>query len=90
MKKFSVIALTIVLVAALFAGCRRNTETTGSTPAPGTTTTAPTAAPTTKPATKPAETTRPDGTGVLPDATDLMPSGTSAPDMSRSHRGPRY
>lgn len=86
MKKFSVIALTIVLVAALFAGCRRNTETTGSTPAPGTTTTAPT----TKPATKPAETTRPDGTGVLPDATDLMPSGTSAPDMSRSHRGPRY
>lgn len=86
MKKFSVIALTIVLVAALFAGCRRNTETTGSTPAPGTTTTAPT----TKPATKPAETTRPDGTGILPDATDLMPSGTSAPDMSRSHRGPRY
>lgn len=86
MKKFSVIALTIVLVAALFAGCRRNTETTGSTPAPGTTTTAPT----TKPVTKPAETTRPDGTGVLPDATDLMPSGTSAPDMSRSHRGPRY
>lgn len=86
MKKFSVIALAIVLVAALFAGCRRNTETTGSTPAPGTTTTAPT----TKPATKPAETTRPDGTGVLPDATDLMPSGTSAPDMSRSHRGPRY
>lgn len=86
MKKFSVIALTIVLVAALFAGCRRNTETTGSTPAPGTTTTAPT----TKPATKPAETTRPDGTGVLPDATDLMPSGTSAPEMSRSHRGPRY
>lgn len=90
MKKFSVIALTFVLIAALFAGCRRNTETTGSTPAPGATTTAPTAAPTTKPATKPAETTRPDGTGVLPDATDLMPDGSGESDMSRSHRGPRF
>ena len=86
MKKFSVLALTFVLIAALFTGCRTNPDTTGSTPAATTG-----AAPTTKPAaTKPDSTTRPDGTGVLPDATDLMPSGTSAPDMSRSHRGPRY
>lgn len=89
MKKFIVIALTFVLTAMLFTGCRRNPDTTGTTAAPTTTTT--TAAPTTKPAaTKPAETTRPDGTGVLPDATDLMPSGTSAPNMSRGNRGPRY
>lgn len=90
MKKFLVTALSFVLIASMFAGCRGNTETTGTTAAPPATTKAPAAKPTTKPATKPAETTRPDGTGVLPDATDLMPSGTSAPGMTRSQRGPRY
>ena len=95
MKKFTIMAFAFVLTATMFAGCRRNPDTTGSTAAP-TTKPAATAAPTTKPAatqptaTKPAETTRPDGTGVLPDATDLMPSGTTGTEMPRSHRGPRY
>ena len=89
MKKFLVTALSFALIAAMFAGCRRNPETTGTTAAPPVTTKAPTA-PATKPATKPAETTRPNGTGVLPDATDLMPSGTTEPSMTRSHRPPRY
>lgn len=86
MKKFLVTALSFILIASIFAGCRSNTETTGTTAVPPVTTKAP--APT--PTTKPVETTRPDGTGVLPDATDLMPSGTTAPGMTRGHRGPRY
>jgi len=92
MKKFTLLALTFVLIAALFTGCRRNPETTGST-ATSSTSTAPATKPTTKPTTKPAETTRPDGTGVLPDATDLMPDmtdGTTGTGTPRGHRGPRY
>ena len=86
MKKFSVLALTFVLIAALFTGCRTNPDTTGSTPAATTG-----AAPTTKPAaTKPDSTTRPDGTGVLPDATDLVPDMTSGSNGARGNMGPRY
>ena len=97
MKKFSVLALTFVLIAALFTGCRTNPDTTGSTPAATTG-----AAPTTKPAaTKPDSTTRPDGTGVLPDMTGSNggsgagagnggANGASSTDITRGHRGPRY
>lgn len=90
MKKFTVLALTFVLIATLFAGCRRTPDITGSSAAPAATTTAPTAKPTTKPATTPAETTRPDGTGVLPSASDIMPDMTDGTNTSRAHRGPRY
>lgn len=94
MKKFSVLALVFVLTATMFAGCRRNPGTTGTTD--GSTTGAPTTtstAATTHAATTPDATTRPSGTGVLPDATDILPDmtdGTTGTDMGRSHRGPRY
>jgi hypothetical protein len=35
-------------------------------------------------------TTPPTATGVIPDATDLMPDTTEGTDMGRSHKGPRY
>ena len=38
MKKFLVTALSFALIAAMFAGCRRNPETTGTTAAPPVTT----------------------------------------------------
>lgn len=92
MKKFTIMALAALMTATLFAGCRRNPDPTGSTAttAKPTSTTAPTAKPTTKPTTKPAETTRPDGTGVLPDATDLVPDMTSGSNGARGNMGPRY
>lgn len=92
MKKFTVLAIAVLLVATLFTGCRRNPDTTGSTATTTnpTVTTAPVTKPTEKPTTKPAETTRPDGTGVLPDATDLVPDMTTGTSAARGSMGPRY
>ena len=86
MKKFAILAFVVFMTATLFAGCRRNPDSTGATTATKPATTAPT----TKPTTKPAETTRPDGTGVLPDATDIMPDMTTGTNGARGHTGPRY
>lgn len=98
MKKTSLIALTIILIAALFTGCRRpqpdTTGSKGSTPAA--TTTTPASSSTVRPGvTTPSQNTSgtpgsstPESTGVLPDLT--MPSGSSGGDMTRGRRGPRF
>ena len=92
MKKFTTLALAVLLITALFAGCRRNPDPTGSTTttAKPASTTASTTKPAEKPTTKPAETTRPNGTGVLPDATDLVPDMTTGTNSVRGSMGPRY
>ena len=91
MKKFSILALTFLLTATLFAGCRRNPGTTGpsdtgaNTTAPSQTTTQSTTLPHTS-GTKPS-------TGILPDATDLMPEmpdGTTSSGYARRVLPPRY
>lgn len=86
MKKASLIALTIFMVAALFTGCRRaQPDTTAPSTAPKTTTAAP--APTTV--------ARPKPSMTLPSPTDLMPSGTGhtgpadGGQMGRGRMGPR-
>lgn len=90
MKKAGILMLTLVLVTAMFSGCRRrNDGTTNTTVKPTTTVTTQT---TTK-ATLPSTTmTRPSATGVIPDATDLLPdaTGTTGSDMGRGRMGPRY
>ncbi|MBE6916742.1 MAG: hypothetical protein E7470_02380 [Ruminococcaceae bacterium] len=83
MKKIAIIALSFVLTAALFCGCRRNVGTETSAPSettkPTTTpTTAPTTAPTTVPTTAPTttpttstnESEKPGATGGETDATN--------------------
>ena len=79
MKKIAIIALSFVLTAALFCGCRRNvgtetsapTETTKPTTAPTTApTTVPTTAPTTVPTTPTNESENPGATGGQTDATN--------------------
>lgn len=86
MKKAGIFTLTVILIAAMFAGCRRQTpDTTVTTTAKPQTTTKATV-PTTK-------TTAPTTTNAVPDATDLMPDGsnaTSGTEMPGRHRGPRY
>lgn len=88
MSKAGILILTLLLVAAMFTGCRRRSpDTTNSTG----TTTATTSTQSTTRATVPstAGNTKPS-TGVIPDATDLMPQPTDGTDMTRGHRGPRY
>lgn len=84
MKKAGILILTLLLVAAMFSGCRRSPDTTNTTVAPTTTST------TTK-ATRPSTTagTKPSS-GVIPDATDMMPQPTDGTGVTRGHRGPRY
>ena len=90
MRKAGIIMLTLVLVVAMFSGCRRRTDGTTNT------TMAPTTTQTTNKATMPTTTmTRPATTGVIPDATDLLPdstdgTGTTGSDMGRGRMGPRY
>ena len=95
MKKYIAIALTLVLTAALFAGCRRKTDPAGtSTPTVGPTielptkepTQAPTTAPT-APSTMPTAATTPMDTENT-DSTDatMMPEGT---DMGTNPAGRR-
>ena len=84
MKKTAIVVLALVLVIAMFSGCRRrNDQTTGTTAEPTTTNTTR--------ATLPQTTgSLPGSTGVIPGATDIMPDMTDGTDMTRSHRGPRY
>lgn len=83
MKKAGIFIFTLILVAAMFTGCRRGTtDTTGTgTAAPTTTTTAKPTTPKTTGTTKPSS-------GVVPSPSDMMPdpSGSTAP--GRNHRSP--
>ena len=98
MKKYIAIALTFVLTAALFAGCRRRTDPAAtSTPTVGPTvelptrepTQAPTAAPT-APSTMPTVATTPMDTENT-DSTDttIMPEGTDTDTNPAGRRIPR-
>jgi len=59
MKKFAIIALTLVLTASLFTACRKAPSDETSKPSDGDTSTSTTAAPTTKPTTAPSTQTAP-------------------------------
>lgn len=88
MKKAGIFILSVILIVAMFTGCRRQTPDTTVNPTATHTTTKATAPSTTK---APAATsTAPSGTGILPNPTDVLPSGTDGTEMTRSHRGPRY
>ena len=83
MKKAGILILTLLLVVAMFSGCRRRSpDTTNTTMTPGTSST-------TK-ATTPSTTKAPKATGVIPDATDLLPDTTEGSMMPRGHGGPNY
>ncbi len=82
MKKAGILIFTLLLVTAMFSGCRRSPDTTNTTAAPTTSTTTKATRPTTG-------TTKPSS-GVIPDATDMMPQPTNGTDAGRRHRGPRY
>lgn len=88
MKKAGIFTLSMILILAMFTGCRRQTpDTTVTTTGNQTTTKA------TTPSTGKAPTTTPSSTGVIPNPTDMLPSGTDATsgsEMTRGHRGPRY
>lgn len=80
MKKYLIIALTLVLTAMLFTGCRRRNDmdnTVVPTPTVTHATTAPTTAPTTAATTAPTtETTAPHPTGEVPEHTPDNTTGT--------------
>ncbi len=89
MKKAGIFTLTLILIVAMFTGCRRQTQdttmSTNTTKATQTTTKA--TVPTT------ASKAPSSSTGVIPEPTDLMPSGTdttSGTQMPHRHRGPNY
>jgi hypothetical protein len=79
MKKAGILIVALILVAAMFSGCRRGTTDTTGTTAPTTTTTAKPTTPKTTGTTKPSS-------GVIPNPGDMIPepSGTTAP--GRNHR----
>ena len=81
MKKAGILIIALILVAAMFSGCRRGaTDTTG--------TTAPTTATTAKPTTpKTTGTTKPSK-GVIPGPGDWMPDPSGSMVPGRSHRSP--
>ena len=86
MKKAGILALTLILIAAMFSGCRRQHPSTTSSSSTKTTTSTNSTTGTTG---KPQSTTRvttPPSSGILPDMTD----GTSGTDMSRGRTVPRY
>lgn len=84
MRKAGILILTLVLVSAMFCGCRRQPDTTNTTTAPGTTqSTGKVTTPGTTGSTKPS-------TGMIPDGTTVMPQPTDGSQATRGHRGPRY
>ncbi len=97
MKKYAILALSVLLVAATFAGCRRNVgnETSNPTGTTPTVTQPATTHPTTRPTTLPTETTRQtepshDTTpGSTP--TDMIPGGDHTDSTGHSRiMPPRY
>lgn len=88
MKKAGIVILTLILVAAMFSGCRRRPqETTNTTMTPTTTATTQTTTRATMPQTT---VTHPSTTDSIPDTTELLPDGTAGTDMGRGRMGPRY
>lgn len=83
MKKAGILILTLILIAAMFSGCRRQTPdttmTTGNTTTPATTSSA-------------APTTMPHTTTVIPNITEATPGNdaTGGTDMGRGRTAPRY
>lgn len=90
MKKFAALALSFVLVTALFAGCRRNVGTETTVPHTSAATEQTAGATThTKPSTEPATSATQMPT-VIPEHTDGMDSTDSTGDMNRARRMPRH
>ena len=84
MQKTGIFVLMIVLVAAMFCGCRRQPDTTNATTVPATThSTGKATVPSTAGNTKPS-------TGVIPDGTTMLPQPTDGTDMGRGRMIPRY
>lgn len=88
MKKAGIFTLTVILIMAMFSGCRgQSTDTTMTT---GTTNSTAKPTQTTTRATLPAPViTQPSSTNSKP----LAPSGTDAtggPELPRMYPGPRY
>ncbi len=82
MKKKNLIILMLILIAALFVGCRRTTpDTTGTGSAPQST----------SPGTS---NKRHEPVVTIPSPSDMMPDGTHGPargkDMGRRRLGPRF
>lgn len=92
MKKAGIFLFSMIMILAMFSGCRRQTPDTTVNSSGSQTTTKATTPSTTKAPTA-APSSAPSGTGVIPNPTDMLPSGTDATSgsgMSRGHRGPRY
>lgn len=92
MKKAGIFTLTVILIMAMFSGCRgQSTDTTMTTGASGSSTTTKATQTTTK-ATLPAPViTQPSSTAASSKPT--QPSGSDATggtEMPRRHAGPRY
>ena len=79
MKRAGILIIALILVAAMFSGCRRGTTDTTGTTTPTTATTAKPTTPKTTGTTKPSK-------GLIPSPDDMMPepSGTTTP--GRNHR----
>ena len=88
MSKAGILILTLLLVAAMFTGCRRgeSNTTNSTTSTSGTTGTHAT----TKPTVPSTAATSQPSTGVIPDATDLMPQPSSSTKMPRGQGTPRF
>lgn len=91
MKKYVILALSCILAAGIFTGCRRNDMNNTSVPSTQATT-QPTTAPATKPATHPTETVRPTESTTeteTPTVMPTMPDGMDGTEGARRTR-PRY
>lgn len=95
MKKFSILALALVLCTAMFTGCRNRsdvnnttTPTGGMTTAPTVATTRPTTQPTTQATTEAATESTAPATQHIPEGTDNGPmDGNTATDATGSAEG---
>ena len=95
MKKIAVLALSCVMVAGMFAGCRRNHVNETVMPTVTTNTTAATTRPSTH-ATQPTqhtthgtEATRETTVPILPSTTETIPGGSAHTENGRAAR-PQY
>ena len=83
MKRAGILVLTLILIAAMFTGCRRQpTDTTGMTGSTSSTVLPSTTNPITG-------TTMPSTTTVIPGTTDGT-TATDGTDMTRGRMAPRY
>ncbi len=91
MRKAGILMFTVLLVAAMFTGCRNTgTDTTTSTATKATTPSTSSGTQATIRPTVPSTTTgTKPSSGVIPDATDVVPT-PSGTDIGRGRMGPRY